>query len=276
MYRQTLLFRFQYVLALATLGVTALYFALYRPWSDRANKLDGTLQSTWTRLLDLNLKNHAQLGMDTNTVSDNFKLAEKGVNAAQKSSQQVRERIQFSPEVRDKLRQTFQLLDYEQERLLRIDQLRSLAAAKKARLEPAVTGGFPEYTQAKDNPALLYLQLALVHRILTNALASGAGAIQSISLLPPKMHAVGDNNQILFEEFPARVQLTGPTESILAFLSSLSGKIGDTTNGVGSASPKPALFIDRLILKSATNQPNDLSLEVVISGFLNQEDLPSP
>jgi len=52
MYRQTLLFRFQYVLALATLGVTALYFALYRPWSDRANKLDGTLQSTWTRLLE--------------------------------------------------------------------------------------------------------------------------------------------------------------------------------------------------------------------------------
>lgn len=276
MYRQTFLFRFQYVLALASLVVTALYFALYRPWSDRADALDRTLQSTWTRLLDLNLKNHAQLGMDTNTVSDNLRLAEKGVNAAQKSSQQVRERIQFSPEVRDKLRQTFQLLDYEQERLLRIDQLRSLAATKKARLEPAVTDGFPEYTQAKDNPALLYLQLALVHRILTNALASGAGAIQSINLLPPKMHAVGDNSRILFEEFPARVQLTGPTESILTFLSSLSGKIGDATNGVGSAPPKPSLFIDRLILKSATNQPNDLSLEAVISGFLNQEDLPSP
>jgi hypothetical protein len=162
------------------------------------------------------------------------------------------------------------LLDYEQERLLRIDQLRSLAAAKKARLEPAVTDGFPEYTQAKDKPALLYLQLALVYRILTSALASGAGAIQSINLLPPKMHSAGDNSRILFEEFPARVQLTGATESVLTFLSSLSGKTGNAD----AAPAKPALFIDRLILKSATNQPNDLSLEAVISGFLNREDLP--
>jgi hypothetical protein len=34
------------------------------------------------------------------------------------------------------------------------------------------------------------------------------------------------------------------------------------------------LFIDSLILKIATNQPADLSLEAVISGFLNREDLP--
>lgn len=270
MYRQTILFRFQYVLTLAALVVTVLYFALYRPLSDRANGLDRTLQDTWTRLLNLNLKNHAQLGMDTNTVNGNFRLAEKGVNAAQKLSQRVQERIQFGPEVQEKLRQTFQLLDYEQERLLRIDQLRSFAAAKKARLEPAVTDGFPEYTQAKDKPALLYLQLALVNRILTNALASGVGAVQSINLLPSKTHAADDSARILFEEFPARLQLTGSTESVLTFLSNLSGNTGSAD----AAPAKPALFIDSLIMKSATNQPNDLSLEAVISGFLNGEDLP--
>jgi hypothetical protein len=275
MYRQTSLFRYQLIVGLMSLGATLLYLGIFRPLSRRAVELDRSLQSVWRKLADINIKNQARLGWDEEIVAENRRFAERSFSALQRAAQRTRDLLEFDAAVGERLQEPFQFLDYEQQRLRMIDDLRNLAAAKKVGLEPGAVAGYPEYTFGKEKPNLLWAQLAVVNRILTAAVASGPSTVRSLSLLPARIHNSPEGGRVLYEEYPARLEFTGPTASVFDFLLSLSGNVaGTNAAGASPSASRPLLFINDIILKASTNSPNEVALEAVVSGFLNREKFP--
>ncbi len=275
MYRQSNLFRFQAILGAVGLGITLLYLVVYRPLARQTVGLDQSLRLVWAKLADINTKNPAPLGWEEEVVAENLRFAERSFTALQRADQRTRDRLEFDAEVRDRLQQPFQFLDYEQQRLQMIDNLRSLAAAKKVNLDPSVTAGYPEYTFGKEKPNLLWAQLAVVNRILTTAVSSGPSLVKSLSLMPVRSYPVTDAGRVLYDEYPARLELAGSTASVFNFLLGLSAEpVGTNAPGPAKPAARPMLFVDNIIIKASTNGPNEVAMEAVVSGFLNREKLP--
>jgi hypothetical protein len=276
MFRLNNLFRFQYALVAACALVTLLFLWVYRPLARNAARLDQSLNDTWKRLVDLNLRNKIRLGMDLETVSQNLMVAEKSLSSLKRASQNVRNQLEFDETIRERMRQPFQLLDYEQRRFQIIDLLARLAASNKVALDPAAVTGLPQYFYAPDDdrPQLLWAQLAVASRLLALAITNKVGAIRSLRMLPSRAHASPDSSEILFEEYPVHIVLGGSMESVLNLLLGLPSRSPPSPSVGPPLPPSPALFLDRVILKSAPGNANEVTLDAIICGFLNRADMP--
>ncbi|MCL5096577.1 MAG: hypothetical protein M1608_03390 [Candidatus Omnitrophica bacterium] len=274
MYRPSLVHRFQLAVLLAAAGLTLFNFVVFQPLSRHADVLDKSLSDYWKKLVDINLKNRAKLGMSSWAMQQSRLHEEKTVSALQEACQQARERIQLDPEIRERLRQlSFQLIDFNQISLQMRSDLQHLAAANKVALDPAAMAGFPEYLPGKEKPALLWAQLAIVNSILTTAVAAKPASIKSVSLLPSRTHYSTDGTQATLEEFPVGIELSGSMQSVMDLLVSLPLKAAELKQLHFAEAPtnKPSLFLDRFILKKSPSGPSDVSLVAVISGFLAYE-----
>jgi hypothetical protein len=274
MFRLHHFFRFQYALAAASLLATCFFFFVYRPLGKNANRLDQSLNDTWKKLVDINLKNKTRLGMDLETVSQNLMVADKSINALKRACQTIRNQLEFDELTRERMRQPFQLLDYEQRRFQIIDSLTRLAVSNRVTLEPATVAGLPQYVSGLDHPGFLWAQLALASRILNLAITNHVSAVGSLQILPNRLHYAPDSDQVLFEEYPVHITLSGSMESALHLLLALSSR-NPPLGGLGPPpSPTQALFLDRVLLTSAPGNPNQIALDAIICGFLNRSDLP--
>jgi len=275
MFRLHNLFRFQYALAVSAVFVSLIFFLVYRPLSDQTVRLDRALSESWKKLLDINLKNHIRLGMDRETVSQNLLVAEKSITALKRGFLSIQQQLEFDETTVEQMRRPFQLLDYEQRRFQVIDELTRLAVSNKVAMEPSALGGLPEYATARERPNLIWAELAIAHRLMGLAITNKVSAIKALQLLPARAHNAPDTNEVLYEEYPFHLELTGTMESVLNVLTQLSGRSPPREFVGPSERPPHALFLDRMILKSVPGNPNEVSLDAVVTGFLNRASVPS-
>jgi len=152
-----------------------------------------------------------------------------------------------------------------------MDALTRLAKKENVVLEPAALAGFPEQSAEMQEPALLWAELAFLDSLMTAAINAKVTTIHLISAKMPLTHALPPNQGRSLVELPLLIELTGPVENVGRFLQTLPLR-GDEIKAAGlPAAPtnKPALFVDRLVLRKQTPARLDearLSLRAV--GFV--------
>ncbi|MBI2925477.1 MAG: hypothetical protein HYY24_07210 [Verrucomicrobia bacterium] len=265
------LLRLQWALLVGCLGLLVIYAAAYRRLSSEARALDQPLTAGWKKLLDATQGNTAIEGLDDPAMSASRERLEKALALVQQAGQRARLRIELEPELRAKLKEPFQLLDFDKAKLEVITNLRKLAEARKVTLAEPVLKGFPEFTSDLAKPALLWAQLAFVNQLLTAAVVNEPAAIRTLSLQPPKSHVTSDGKEVFLEEFRLRLELNGPPDSVVSFLRSVPLRSNELKEAGSREVPgkNQPLFVEHFMLKNSTNALNDAYLDLVVSGFVS-------
>ena len=264
----------QRILFLAGLAL-ALYFSfVYQPLSRRAADLDAPLTNAWQKLVSAAVDRTAVNAQDLSRIGENLRQVERSVALLESTGQRVTDRIELDAPVRAKLKESFQLIDFQNERQLRMEELVHLARQQQVTLEGAVLAGFPEHTADRTQPELLWVQLAIVNKLLSAAIACKVSVIKSLSVEPLEPHHSSGEGREFLEEIPVRIEVVGPTETVSRFLLCLPLR-GEELKPLGlpeSFPAKPVLFIDRLMLRKQTpEKPDDVQLELRACGFVYRE-----
>ncbi|HOX00945.1 MAG TPA: hypothetical protein P5555_01200 [Candidatus Paceibacterota bacterium] len=269
MLKFTNILRLQKLLLATTGALAVVYFAVFLPASDRLVRLGQSLTANWDKLVEVNLRNRTRLGLDLETMTESQILAEKSLQASQRSNELLDARLALEPEVRARLQEPFQFFDFDQSRQQMIAELRQLAQVKKVGLEPAALAGYPEYVSGRERPALLWAELAIMNHALTTAVAAGPAAVKTARALPMRTILAGEGKRTLLE-FPVRLEWTGSVNTAVVFLRSLllrAQEMKELDLPVVSAG-KPALFLDRWLCTAVPEGNGQVRIDAVVSGFV--------
>jgi hypothetical protein len=275
MHRPKFIFQFQIVVLVMCLSLLLLFFAVFHPLSDRTLAMDVNLTSLWNKLVEVNLRNNFRAGMDLRGVTESQIAAEKAFSSALKAMDKVRERVDLEPEYRERMGQTFSVIEFDQKRQEILIQIQTVAANKGVTLSPSVLAGFPvaDVVGIREKPGQLWAQLAYLHYLLITASNFGTSTVKTVQLLDPRFHTGWNGAPGTWDEFPMRIEIQGSTEAIFKFIASVPiwGDDLKEQEGGFSAPHKPILFLDRILIKSVPGDPNSTSLDAVICGFFNRE-----
>jgi len=180
----------------------------------------------------------------------------------------------LSEELRAHMSETFQLVEYDNEVGRRMNELSRLASERKVIIEPSVFAGFPAQTAEVKEPALLWAELEFIDCLLTCAINSQVAAIHSLAVPLVLTNPPPTNGVRSLAELPVQLELTGPALRVTRFLQSLPLR-GDELKPAGlpqSRTNKPALFIDRLVMrKQSPDKPDEVHVSLRAVGFVFRE-----
>jgi hypothetical protein len=233
--------------------LVAVYLFGFLPISRRARNLDAPLEQSW-RLLAAALGQTNAMALDFVGLTNQFNETRAAVAVLEQARKEARGRVELDGDLRAQLAQPFLLVEYQYEAGRRMDALARLAKKENVVLEPAVLAGFPEQSAEMKEPALLWAELAFLDSMVTTAINAKVTTIHLISAQMPLTHALLSTNGRSLVELPLQIELTGPIDSVGRFLQTLPLR-GDEIKAAGlPAAPtnKPALFIDRLVLRKQT------------------------
>jgi hypothetical protein len=258
------------------------FFLGFQPRARKAQSLDAPLGAAWKRLA-------TQLGESNATTLDfdgiQARLAQtrQAWQVLETAKRQAAERVEPGPQLRDRLRAPFQLVDFQNAAERQIADLERRAREKGVTLAPAVAAGFPAHMADVQQPELLWAELAFVTDLLTLALDAQVSTIQSLSLPLALTNPPPSGKLPGLVEIPVQLELTGPLPAVARFLAALPRRAGDTNAGAAPNPPsdlptnKPALFIDRLMVrKQSPEKPDDVRLTLRAAGFVFRHRAPGP
>lgn len=268
--------RFQSFLLLAATGLLVVYAAVFLPLAHRAEALDRPLLAAWTNLVNETRNHPVVTGLEEDALRASRTEVESTLAQVRAATRAAAERLRLSPELRDKVKAPFQLVEFEKSRLQVITDLRRLAESNHVAVPDAVWNGFPEYTFAEANPSLLWAELAFANQLLARAVVQRPAAVTSLAVLPRRSHRAAEPNGQPLEEVRLRVELHGPVDAVTTFLTALPLRTGELKALGHPEVPgqEPPLFIDRFLLKNSTNGLNHAFLDIIASGFVNVETQP--
>jgi hypothetical protein len=256
----------------------ALYFLLvYRPLARKAASLDRPLTNVWAQLTSTNRGIAINELADLPKVEETLVWMERSGSVLDKAAQAVAARVELEPPLRAKLTEQFQLIDFQNERQFRIEQLTAQAKQKQVTLEPAALAGFPQYTADRQEPEVLWVQLAMVNKLVSTALACQVAGIKSISCESVFAHRSSRDAHAFMDEVPIRFELTGALPNIVRFLTALSLRTEDLKErSLAELVPaRPALFINNLLVRrQVPDKPDEVQVLARVSGFIYRD--PSP
>jgi hypothetical protein len=268
--------RIRWVMLVVALGLALYYFLVFRPLSHRAEALDDHLADVRQELLNVNLENSGIYDLELGQIRQAQTALQASLTATEKAGQTITTRTEFEPEIRAKLKEPFLLIDFQNERQKRIEQVIALAKTQQVTLETATLAGFPEYNAEMTEPNLLWAELAIVHHLLTLAINSKVASVKSVSVLPIQSDRANGGTEAYWVEIPVRIELIAPMESAASFLLALP-LLTDEVKTAGlpdCRAGKPALFLDNLMLRKQTpEKPSEVNLDAVVCGFVRTLDL---
>ncbi len=252
---------------------------IYRPLSRVVDALDGPLTNAWHSLLTAAQENGVVDPENLPQIAENLRQVERSLALLESTTQKVAGRVELDPPVRAKLKEPFQLIDFQNERQLRIEELVRLAKQQQVVLEPAVLAGFPEHTADRWRPELLWAQLAMVNKLLSAAISCKIGAVKSMTLPGIEPHQSQNDGREFLDEIPVRIELVGSMEAISRLLLCLPLRAEELKPfGLPESFPtRPALFIDRLMVrKQAPEKADEVGVELRVCGFVYRDDSAAP
>ena len=258
------------VVPFACVALAAYYIFGFMPLSRKAHNLDTPLEREW-RTLSASLEQTNSLTIDFLHITNQLAETRQALVILENARQKAAPRLESGPVVRAKMNGPFELVDYENERSKEVDELIRLAKQKEVTVEPAVYFGFPEHTAEIRQPRLLWPALAMADGLIRTAIQCKVAAIHSLAVPVTLTNFPSANGTERLAQIYLQVELTGPVPSIGKVLQSLPLR-GDElrTAGLVEAPPdKPALFIDRLIIKKQTpEKPEEVRVWMRLVGFV--------
>lgn len=263
--------RNRWVMLGVAVGLALYYFLIFRPLLERAETLDKPLDDVWQELVDFSTESSAIRDLDLEQINKTQKTLESSLAATEKIRETISARVELEPEIRAKMNEPFYLIDFQNERQKRIEQLIDLAKARKVTLDPTALAGFPEYKAETRDPSVLWAQLSIVDQVLAVAINSDVGQIRNLSLLPTRPESNVKDAEAYWREIPLRIELIAPMSSAAKFLFAMPLRAEEMKSaGLPESLPgKPALFLERVLLRKQTpEKPDEVNLDVVVSGFI--------
>ncbi|MGE3312245.1 MAG: hypothetical protein AB7O66_19955, partial [Limisphaerales bacterium] len=196
-------------------------------------------------------------------------------------------RLEQPPEIRSRLEEPFQLVEFLNESQRRVEELQAAAQAAKVALTPGLARGFPSYKGELANPELLWVQLAMVNRAVRTAIQVGVRQIREVSVEPLPVQEIAEYAPAGLPPTPApaatavdlatlRLHLTavGSADSLGRLMVALAmtpeelKRLGFPEDLGG----RPALFIDQvLIRRNELEAVEQVQLELVVSTVVLEE-----
>jgi hypothetical protein len=262
----------QRVLLLGGLFLTLFYALVYLPLCERVNALESPLGQAWANLLRTRL---VEADQDTiNTTPLDLRLRELELAAARLGtlSNTLAVRLAFNNAIESKMRRPFQLVDFQNERQLRQEELLSAATAASVSVTAAVLNGYPEYSADLPKPELLWGHLAVAHETALLAVNCGITNLVSLTTRPPRPITAtpAEASKPIAYELPVTLNATGPWPAIMRFLACLPVRRGDPLPPGLPDLPqsKPVLQLDRILLrKDLPENAESVRLEVRLVGM---------
>jgi len=261
------------LLPLVGLAWAAFYFLVFHPLKDRAEALDKPLDAEWRKLVTALQETNASR-VNFASIDARLRDTQESLIALQTVERKVMSRVDFGDELYAKMRAPFQLVDYQNERQRVLAELGRLSGQQQVPLGPAVTNGIPEYTADLRAPSLLWAELAFIRHLLATAINCKVSSIHVLSVPVASIDAQATNLASRLTEIPMQVELTGTTLSVARLLQSLPLRAEEIkAEGLPEAATnKPALFIDRLLLRrQSPHQPDEVRLSLRAAGFAFRE-----
>ena len=251
----------------------AVYLFGFVPIDRKAKSLAVPLEQSWRRLA-IGLGKTNALELDFVSLTNQLQATHTARAALEAARKQARARVELDAMLRAQLDEPFLFVDYQYEAGRRMDALARLAKQESVVLEPAVLAGFPEPSAAMREPALLWADLAFLESLLTTAINAKVAAIHFIAAPMPLTDASSTNNGGSLAELPLQIELTGPVSNVARFLQTLPLRADEIKAAGLPAAPtnKPALFIDRLVLrKQSPAKADEVHLSLRAVGFVFQK-----
>jgi hypothetical protein len=257
------------VVPMAGLALAAYYIFVFMPLSRKAHNLDAPLEKEW-RTLSASLEQTNSVTIDFLHITNQLAETRQALTILENARQKAAPRLDPGPVVRAKMNAPFELVDYENERSKEVDELVRLAKQKEITVESAVYFGLPGHTAEIRQPRLLWPALAMADGFLRTAMQCKVAAIHSLDI-PFGLTNLTANGAERLAQIVLQVEFTGPVTSVGKVLQSLPLR-GEELRGAGlvDAPPdKPALFIDRLVIKKqAPEKPEEVRVWMRLVGFV--------
>ncbi|MGC8742750.1 MAG: hypothetical protein ACP5T0_02580 [Verrucomicrobiia bacterium] len=245
-------------------------FAIYIPlrnWVESANR---PIENSWKELIKkfpLSLNNE---GVNLKPLEESLKTLEETRARLESLKLNIAQQTSFPKEVLEKLKQPFQLVDYQNERQLRQEELQAAASSNNVTIYPGVLVNYPEYSSDLKNPELLWAYLAMTQEALLTAVDCHIVSINSLNVKPVRSLNYDEKTNALPTEINFRLSISGSSHSILKFLTLLPQKhnAGDSKE-ISIKLNKPELYIDRILLKKeGIDEPDMVMADLRICGFV--------
>lgn len=265
--------RRRHLVPLGALALVAIYLFGFLPLDQRAKKQKEPLAKAG-RTLATALGQTNSTTLDFVSITNQLAVTRSAFAALESARKQAAARSDLGEALRERMAAPFQLVDYENERGRQQGQLRQLAAQRKVTLAPAVLDGFPSHTFAVAEPTLLWAELALIEGLLTTAVNCHVGTIHSINVPATLTNAPALTERRAITEVPMQIEFTASASALAQFLKCLPFRAEELKSAglPGGSTNKPALFVDRLMVRKQTpEKPEEVRASVRVVGFVFHE-----
>jgi hypothetical protein len=260
---------------LAIGALLAGYFVfVYRPLSRNAAELRVSLLQTQRRFPSAATPGAPPQQPDLERISQELDLIRAAGERLDTEKEEILARCALDPAVRTKMREPFQLISFQNERQVLIEDLTKLAQTSSVKLDPSVLPSFPEYTADQRQPSLLWAQMEFLRHILILAIRTGVTLIEHVELPPVQVHILPGAPPASLDQVNIRIQVIGSMRSVSQFLMALPLRAEEMSPFYLPEMParKPAMFIDRLLIrKHSLQMPDEVQLDLRTCGFVLRE-----
>ena len=261
------------ILPLLAAALAAVYLFGFVPLDHKAALQDEPLEKSWRKLAGL-LGPTNVTKLDFVSLTNQYQETRAAFAAFETARKQARARVELDEDLRGLVCAPFSLVEYESAAYRQRTTLARLAKQQGVTLEPAVADGYPHQTADMTEPALLWAELAFLDDLLTTAINAKVATIHAVVAPLPLSNAPPTNNVRPLAELPVQIELTGPVPNIARFLQTLPLRASEIKAAGLPEAPtnKPALFIDRLVLrKQSPDKPDEVRLWLRAVGFVFRE-----
>jgi hypothetical protein len=262
--------RYRSILPLLAGVLGAVYLFVFMPLGRKAESLDAPLEQSWRKLAAALGQTNA-LKLDFVSLTNQFNETRAALTVFETARKQARARVELDAALRAQISEPFLLVEYKNEAGRRMEMLARLAKQENVVLEPAVLAGFPEQSADVKEPALLWAELSFLDSLLTTAIHARVTTIHFMAAQMPLTNAPLATNGRSLTELPMQIELTGAFSSVAQFLQALPLRADEIKAAGLPAAPtsKPALFIDRLVLRKQTpEKPDEIRVSLRVVGFV--------
>lgn len=249
------------LMILAVIGLAIAYLALLRPLAQRVVEDETPLHELRSQLEQAAFEAGLPRGTEFLSLSNRLNFLQATLEDFSTAEHHARPRLDLPLDLRARLEEPFQLVEFLNDSQRRLEELQALAQKAKVKLTPGLSQGFPRYQDDIARPELLWVQLAALQRVIRAAVDAQVSEVSEVSVepLPLAEPAVDYEVSPLLpsarpEAWTAlRIHLTTRgTVNALAQLLTTVALTPEEAEAVGlprDRGGQPALFIDQLLLQ---------------------------
>lgn len=260
------------LLPVAVLALGAYYLFVVLPLSRKAGSLEAPLAKSWQKLA-VSIGQSNATSIDFLLITNQYHETRHALDALESARKKAVGRFELSLTMRSHIQAPFQLVEFEVQRSKLLEDLAARAAKQQTVLETNVLTSFADYTADVREPELLWAAIAFGDTLLSTAFQCHIATLHALDMPGPLTNAPPSATPRL-AEIPLDLEFSANATNTARFLEILPWRAEEIrAAGVTDIAPdKPALFIDRLIIrKQSPEKPDEVRVALRVVGFVLRE-----